>query len=138
MPRGRPRKNPVPAHGADDANVGARSNGIDKDVMDSIVGEVKAQWEKLEELRAQYMNKCKGPRAEIAEIIAAAKEQHGVGTKALKAYLRDEADLLKIVKREKARRAKGGGIEDEVDQIRLAAGQLAETPFGQWLSAQVG
>lgn len=115
----------------------AQSNGIDGDIMQAILSEVKAEWDKLEKLRADYMNKCKGPRAAIDEIIAAAKAEHGIGTKALKAYLQDEADLLKIVKREKARRAKGGGLEDEVDQIRLAAGQLAETPFGAWLSDQV-
>lgn len=115
----------------------ASGNGIDPDVMASILSEVKAEWDKLEKLRADYMNKCKAPRAAIDEVISAAKAEYGIGTKALKAYLQDEADLLKIVKREKARRAKGGGIEDEVDQIRLAAGQLAETPFGAWLSDQV-
>lgn len=122
---------------ADETAAVAISNGIDADIMAAILSEVKAEWDKLDKMRADYMYKCKGPRAAIEEIIAAAKSEHGIGTKALKAYLQDEADLLKIVKREKARRAKGGGLEDEVDQIRLAAGQLAETPFGHWLSDQV-
>ena len=114
-----------------------KSNGIDPGIMSEIVESIEAEWEKLDKLRADYMNRCKGPRAAIAEIKASAKEQYGIGSKALSAYLQDHADLLKIVKREKARRAKADGLEAEVDQIRLAAGQLAETPFGQWLSDQV-
>lgn len=131
------RSKKTAAEAANDQPEILSSNGIDPDVMQSIIAEIEAEWDNLEKLRAEYMNKCKGPRAAIAEIKAAAKDQHGIGSKALSAYLQDHADLRKIVKREKKRINDGGGLESEVEQIRLAAGQLADLPFGDWLTKQV-
>ena len=134
MARGRKRKETLDAAG--DGGV-ANGNGIKPEVMRELIADVEEAWDQLDKLRADYMNRCKAPRAAIAEIKASAKEQYGIGSKAFSSFLQDHADLRKIVKREKKRRAAADGLEAEVDQIRLAAGQLSETPFGEWLASQV-
>jgi len=89
--------------------------------------EIDRQDDELATMRAEYMNDCKGPRQQIAEICASAKEA-GINMKAFREILRKHrADRLhdgRLASLDMADLADFKSMEE-------ALGDFIDTPLGQ-------
>lgn len=102
-------------------------NGFDPAKLKQFVGDIERIEDEIETLRGEFMNRCKGKRELIGEILDLAKEA-GVPKKELRAVLKSRA-LEEKIKRLR------DGLPDEgpetYDQIRFALGDLADMPLGR-------
>lgn len=127
---------PLNGKGKGDSDDDPRLNEFDPDLMASIVEELDVQYDKLDTMQSEYMSRCKGPRSKISEIISAAKDEHGISTKALKAFVDEHLTLRKLKKRQAKLADKEPDIHAELSMIRKAADDLKGLPFGEWLEGK--
>jgi hypothetical protein len=102
-------------------------NGYSGDQLRGYLDPILAADDQLLSFKSDYMNLCKGPRAEIREVIKQAKAD-GVNMTALRQLLADERAKLRRARKIDAMEA------DDFADLQLmeeALGVLAETPLGQ-------
>jgi F0F1-type ATP synthase membrane subunit b/b' len=103
------------------------SNGFDGDQLKGYLDEIKVADDELLSLKMDYMQKCKGPRAQVREIMAAAKEA-GVNMKALREVVADDR-----TRRRRERRIAELEADDLQDYEAMceALGDYGSTPLGE-------
>jgi uncharacterized protein (UPF0335 family) len=103
------------------------SNGFDGEALKGYLDEIAVADNELLSLKSDYMLKCKGPRAQIREIMAAAKEA-GVNMKALREVVADDR-----VRRRREQRIEALEADDAADYEAMceALGDYGTTPLGQ-------
>jgi hypothetical protein len=105
----------------------AQGNGYDPEQLEGFLKEIDAADEKLAELKSQYMNRCKGPRADIAGVLEAAKEA-GIPMRAFKTLVKNRRLNHRI-------EANTAGLEPddaaEYEQLTIALGDFVDLPLGQ-------
>ena len=103
------------------------SNSFDRDQLVGFLDEIKLNDDKLLELKIDYMQRCKEPRAQIREIMAVAKEA-GVNMKALRTKIAgvraDNAHERRIAKLEADDLA-------DFEEIERVLGDYGSTPLGE-------
>jgi uncharacterized protein (UPF0335 family) len=103
------------------------SNGYDGDQLKGYLQEIEVADNDLLSLKSDYMLKCKGPRAQIREIMAAAKEA-GCNMTALREIVADDR-----VRRRRERRIAELEADDLADyeEMERALGDYGSTPLGE-------
>jgi F0F1-type ATP synthase membrane subunit b/b' len=101
-------------------------NGFDGDQIKGYLDEIAVADNELLSLKSDYMLKCKGPRAQIREIMAAAKEA-GTNMKALREVVADDR-----TRRRRERRIAALEADDLQDYEAMceALGDYGTTPLG--------
>ena len=101
-------------------------NGLDPDKVKGFVGRVENLHKDLDKLRSEHMLACKDVRGDIKEVIKEAKGE-GINAKALKAAIEQRA-----LERKAKEVAHGLDIDEQsqLEQIRAALGEYADTPLG--------
>lgn len=105
----------------------AGHNGFDPEKVKSFVGRIENLNKDIETQKAEHMSKCKGIREDIKSVIAEAKDE-GIPASAIKAVIKVRALEKKAAK---ARDDLDNEVQGDFDNIRLALGDLAETPLGE-------
>jgi uncharacterized protein (UPF0335 family) len=103
------------------------SNGFDRDQLQGYLEEIAHFDGELLSLQSDYMQKCKGPRAAIREVMKAAKEA-GMNMKALREVVADDR-----AKRRRERRIDELEADDLQDYqaMKEALGEFGDTPLGE-------
>jgi hypothetical protein len=105
----------------------AQGNGYDPVQLEGFLTEIDAADDKLAELKSNYMHKCKGPRADIAGVLEAAKES-GVPMRAFKALVKNRRLNRRI-------EANTAGLEPddaaEYDKLCSDLGDFIDLPLGR-------
>lgn len=105
----------------------AGSNGYDKVKLKQFVDAIEREQDKLDELKIDHMNACKGPRGRIKQITKAAREED-IDIDAFRVTLKRRMDERKHAKRV-------AELEDDsrdaYEMIEEALGEYADTPLGQ-------
>ena len=106
---------------ADGGNGGPLAN------LEGYLKELDVQFDELDSLRSAYMIECKGPRGQIKEIMASAKEA-GINMKSFRAIVRKHS-----ADRRHDKFLQGLDIADLSDykSMEEALGPLLDTPLGQ-------
>src|SRR5262245_35021602 len=71
------------------------TNGYDSDQLEKFLTEIDAADERLATLKSEYMNKCKGPRVDMAAVFEAAKDA-GVPARPFKVLVKNRRLNRKI------------------------------------------
>ena len=103
----------------------AKSNGYDPELVKSFVARIVTLQGDLASMKGSYMAECKSVRGDITTVLDEASDK-GIPKKALKAVLKIHA----LEKQAEAAR-EDSGAADDIDMIRHALGELADTPLGQ-------
>lgn len=111
----------------DDAPQGAaETNGFDRAVTESMLKEIDDLDAQLASLKGEYMNACKGPRGDIADIFKAAKDK-GLPMRAFRA-------LVKNRRLDKKMAANVERLEDDdqanYDALVVGLGDFVDLPLG--------
>jgi hypothetical protein len=105
----------------------AQGNGYDQAQLEGFLTEIDAADDKLAELKSNYMNKCKGPQADIAGVLEVAKES-GVPMRAFKALVKNRRLNRKI----EANAARLGPDDAaEYDKLCSDLGDFIDLPLGR-------
>jgi uncharacterized protein (UPF0335 family) len=104
-----------------------RSNGFDRNKLEGYLSEIDVADDELDSLRGEYMQKCKGPRSQIKEIMATVKED-GVNVKAFRAVLSDHRFERK---QQKVVAALESDDAQDYDAMLEALGAFSDTPLGE-------
>jgi len=103
------------------------NSAYSKEKLEGYLSEIDRQDDELASLKGSYMESCRGPRAQIKEIIAAAKDA-GVNPvafrNALKAHRDERAQEKRVADLDMADRA-------DYETIMAALGAYADTELGQ-------
>jgi uncharacterized protein (UPF0335 family) len=104
----------------------ALSNSFNAEQLKDYLDEIAVADGELLSLKMDYMQKCKGPRAQVREIMAAAKEA-GVNMKALREVVADDR-----TRRRRERRIAELEADDLQDYEAMceALGDYGSTPLG--------
>jgi hypothetical protein len=104
----------------------SRGNGYDAEKLEGYLVEIDATDDALSELKMQYMERCKGPRGDIADTFEAAKEA-GIPQTALRAVVKNRRLQRKIATNTEKLEADD---RDSYDRICEALGDFVGTPLG--------
>ena len=89
--------------------------------------EIDRQDDELAELHSDYMEQCKGPRGQIREVMASAKEA-GVNMIAFR-------EALAVHRADRAHEKRLAAMEpndaQDLNRMMVALGMLADTPLGE-------
>jgi uncharacterized protein (UPF0335 family) len=103
------------------------TNGLDPIKTQGFVGEIEGLMADLRSEKGAYMNRCRGIRESISSVFDKAKDS-GVDRKALK-------HEIKVRERDRKSDEEYEDLEadqrDQVELIRNALGNYADTPLGQ-------
>ena len=103
------------------------NNGYDPEKVKQVVGACEGLLSDIAKVKSENALKCKDLKAEIKDIIDDAKTRHGIPKGAIR-------QVLKIHEYEdKARRARDDQeeeVQNSIDMVRHALGDLADTPLG--------
>jgi uncharacterized protein (UPF0335 family) len=104
-----------------------RSNGFDRNKLEGYLQEIDFADNELDTLRGEYMQKCKGPRSQIKDIMSTVKED-GVNVKAFRAVLADHRS-----ERKQQKLVAGLEADDAQDYEAMldALGAFSDTPLGE-------
>jgi hypothetical protein len=102
-------------------------NGYDEKLLQGYLTEIDAADEALDKLRSAHMNKCKGPRGDIAGGFEAAKEA-GIPVRAFKTVVKNRRLERKI--QDNTRELEADDAES-YDAICAALGDFIDLPLGQ-------
>jgi uncharacterized protein (UPF0335 family) len=104
----------------------ALSNGFNAEQLKGYLDEITVADNELLSLKSDYMLKCKGPRAQIREIMAAAKEA-GINMKALREVVADDRARRR---RERCIDALEADDLQDYEAMCEALGDYGSTPLG--------
>jgi uncharacterized protein (UPF0335 family) len=105
----------------------AISNGYDQKQLEGYLTEIDAADAALDKLRSAYMNKCKGPRGDIAGVFEAAKEAD-IPVRAFKTIVKNR----RLDRRKAANIAKLEADDaDNYDTLVASLGDFIDLPLGQ-------
>jgi hypothetical protein len=105
----------------------ADTNGFDRAVTESMLKEMDGLDEQLLSLKAEYMNACKGPRGDIADIFKAAKDK-GLPMRAFRALVKNR----RLDKRMSANVERlEGDDQAQYDALVAGLGDFCDLPLGQ-------
>jgi hypothetical protein len=102
------------------------SNGYDQKQLEGYLTEIDAADDTLLDLRMKYMEKCKGPRADIAAVFETAKEA-GIPDCAFRAVVRNHRLERKIASNTEKLEADD---RDSYDALLSALGDFVDLPLG--------
>lgn len=111
--------------GEDGGPTPAGSNGYDPDVAKSYVSRVEALHGDLASERGTYMANCKSIREDINLVLTEAKDK-GIPKKALRAVLK-----IRDFERKAEAVREDSDAADDIDMLRHALGDLADTDLGK-------
>lgn len=111
---------------ADEATPKPAGNGYDPDITTEFVKRIEALHGDLASERGDYMQRCKGIREDISTVFDEAKEKN-IPKKALKKVIKIRALEAKAASE---RDDADQDVQDSIDAIRHALGDLDGTPLG--------
>lgn len=103
------------------------TNGYNPKQLENYLLEIDAADARLAVLKSEYMNKCKGPREDIAAIYEASKDA-GIPQRAFKTLVKNRRLDRQI---EDNRSALESDDYAELEALEVALGPFLETPLGQ-------
>ena len=106
----------------------AGHNGYDPEKAKQVIDACKELYGEIADIKADRAAKCKDRHSEIRDIIDDAKKSYGMSKGAVRSVLKIH-NLEDKARRE--RDDKSSDKQDEIDQLRHALGDLADTPLGQ-------
>lgn len=112
---------------AEEAKTAAKRNELEADKIASFVSRIENLHKDLDTERAEYMNRCAAIREDIKEVLGEAKDA-GLSKGAVKAVVKIR-ELER--KAEAVREDSEYETQNEIDMIRSALGDLADTPLGR-------
>jgi hypothetical protein len=105
----------------------AGSNGYDPEKLKQFVDAIEREQDKLDELKIEHLNACRGPRGRIKQITKAVREED-IDVDAFRVVVKKRLDERKHAKRV-------AELEDDAASafamIEAALGEYADTPLGQ-------
>jgi hypothetical protein len=104
-----------------------QTNGYDADKLNGYLDQIADVDDELQSMKGEYMQRCKGPRAKIKEILATAKEA-GINMVAFREVLAKHRD-----ERKQERRIADLEADDAsaYELMLTALGEFGDTPLGQ-------
>jgi hypothetical protein len=103
------------------------TNGYDSEKLQGYLVEIDAADDALLELKTRYMERCKGPRGDIADVFDAAKDA-GIPQTAFRAVVKNRRLQRKMTKNTDKLEADD---RDSYDRICEALGDFVDLPLGQ-------
>jgi hypothetical protein len=103
------------------------TNGYDSEKLEGYLVEIDAADDALLELKMQYMERCKGPRGDIADVFEAAKDA-GIPQTAFRAVVKNRRLQRKITKNADKLEADD---RDSYKRICQALGDFVDLPLGK-------
>jgi uncharacterized protein (UPF0335 family) len=103
------------------------TNGYDEEQIKLFMERIDACFDELATLTGEHMNRCKGPRKRIVEIVDEAKAA-GINKKAMKAKIKARDYERKMAK---LREDLEADEQDSFDRISEALGDYGTTPLGE-------
>jgi hypothetical protein len=105
----------------------AQGNGYNPEQIEGYLKEIDSADERLGELKSEYMNRCKGPRSDIAGVLEAAKDA-GVPMRAFRTIVKNRR-LNRAIEANAARLEPDDAAE--YDKLITDLGDFIDLPLGQ-------